>query len=55
MEIETFLTHLEAKGLIDGNCHEFLSPGAQVSIPNFYMLNTWISILNQLSRKFLLT
>ena len=38
MEIETFLTHLEAKGLIDGNCHEFLSPGAQVSIPNFYML-----------------
>ncbi len=26
MEIETFLTHLEAKGFIDGNCHEFLSP-----------------------------
>ncbi len=38
MEIQTFLTHLEVKGLIDGDCHEFLSPSAQVSIPNIYML-----------------
>ena len=80
MEIETFLTHLEAKGLIDGNCHEFLSPVPKyqyqtficsqkyikliargdrlylaVSPPQGLCLNIWISILNQLSRKFLLT
>ncbi len=24
--------------LVDGNCHDFFSPSAQISIPNLYML-----------------
>ena len=38
MEIETFLTFLEIRKLIDRNCHRFLSPSPRVKIPTFYML-----------------
>ena len=38
MEIETFLTFLEIRKLIDKNCHRFLSPSPRVKIPTFYML-----------------
>ena len=38
MEIETFLTHLESRKLIDRKCHQFLSPTSKTKTPTFYML-----------------
>ena len=38
MEIETFLTHLLSKGLIDEDCYSFLAPLTTTKTPTFYML-----------------
>ena len=38
MNIETFLTHLLSKGLIDEDCYSFLAPLSTTKTPTFYML-----------------